>query len=102
MHLYTPPYLTAVPEVLYHKLTHNDKFLVLATDGLWDWLDPDTVVRLINDHQLGAQTLTHFEPKKNANLTQVLQNEKNLDCEDFLDFFNIYIGNSFFFTLSYT
>ena len=56
LHLYSPPYLTAMPEVLYHKLTHNDRFLVLATDGLWDWLDPDTVVRLINDHQLGTQT----------------------------------------------
>jgi pyruvate dehydrogenase phosphatase len=31
--LHTPPYLTALPEVLYHRLTPNDKFLVLATDG---------------------------------------------------------------------
>src|SRR5690349_5842679 len=35
--LLTPPYLTALPEVFYHRLTPNDKFLVLATDGLWEW-----------------------------------------------------------------
>lgn len=33
---YTPPYLTAKPEVQYHMLTPKDKFLVLASDGLWD------------------------------------------------------------------
>ena len=36
-HQHTPPYLTALPEVFYHKLTANDKFLVLASDGLWEW-----------------------------------------------------------------
>ncbi|KHJ93428.1 protein phosphatase 2C [Oesophagostomum dentatum] len=30
--LLSPPYLTVSPEVFYHKLTANDKFLVLATD----------------------------------------------------------------------
>ncbi|VDK84862.1 unnamed protein product [Litomosoides sigmodontis] len=46
----SPPYLICLPEVLHHKLTPNDHFLVLATDGLWDCLDPDTVVRLVFDH----------------------------------------------------
>jgi hypothetical protein len=32
-HLFTPPYLTCLPEVFYHQLTINDRFLVLATDG---------------------------------------------------------------------
>jgi pyruvate dehydrogenase phosphatase len=35
---HTPPYLSAKPEVQYHKLTPKDKFLVLASDGLWDVL----------------------------------------------------------------
>lgn len=35
---HTPPYLSAKPEVQYHKLTAKDKFLVLASDGLWDVL----------------------------------------------------------------
>uniref|UniRef100_A0A0N4WF69 PPM-type phosphatase domain-containing protein n=1 Tax=Haemonchus placei TaxID=6290 RepID=A0A0N4WF69_HAEPC len=62
--LFTPPYLTVSPEVFYHKLTANDKFLVLATDGLWEWLDPDTVVRLvlldIQERKLGEKS--HKKP----------------------------------------
>ncbi|VDM44435.1 unnamed protein product [Toxocara canis] len=69
--LYTPPYLTALPEVLYHRLTPNDRFLVLASDGLWEWLEPDIVVRLISDHALGAQTLTAYQPQPGITLAQV-------------------------------
>ncbi|WKX92851.1 hypothetical protein Q1695_010689 [Nippostrongylus brasiliensis] len=70
--LHTPPYLTVSPEVFYHKLTANDKFLVLATDGLWEWLDPDTVVRLVHDHTLGTMTLQPYQPKSSATLKEVL------------------------------
>lgn len=76
--LLTPPYLTASPEVFYHRLTGNDKFLVLATDGLWEWLDPDTVVRLINDHTLGTQTLSLYQPQIGLSLKEV-----NLFCLKF-------------------
>jgi pyruvate dehydrogenase phosphatase len=69
--LLTPPYLTAMPEVFYHKLTLNDKFLVIATDGLWEFLDPDSVVRLIHDHTLGTQTLSLYVPEQNASLLDV-------------------------------
>ncbi|XP_004704908.1 pyruvate dehydrogenase [acetyl-transferring]-phosphatase 2, mitochondrial [Echinops telfairi] len=47
---YTPPYLTAEPEVTYHRLRPQDRFLVLASDGLWDVLDNDAVVRLVVEH----------------------------------------------------
>ena len=40
----TPPYLTAVPEVTYHRLTPRDKFLILGSDGLWDMMTPMQVV----------------------------------------------------------
>ncbi len=39
----TPPYLTAVPEIKHRQLNYKDKFLVLATDGLFDLLPPDRV-----------------------------------------------------------
>ena len=58
-------------QVFYHKLTPNDKFLVLATDGLWDFLDPDTVVRLVHDHTLGTQTLQPYAPRSGVTLGQV-------------------------------
>lgn len=49
-HYYTPPYLTAKPEVTYHRLRRQDKFLVLASDGLWDMLGNEDVVRLVVGH----------------------------------------------------
>ncbi|CAI5437681.1 unnamed protein product [Caenorhabditis angaria] len=70
-HLLTPPYLSSSPEVFYHKLTANDKFLVLATDGLWEWLDPDTVVRLVHDHTLGTITQQPYVPKSGTTLNEV-------------------------------
>ena len=36
----TPPYLTAKPEVMSHRLSPRDKFLVIGSDGLWDMMTP--------------------------------------------------------------
>ncbi|CAD5206653.1 unnamed protein product [Bursaphelenchus okinawaensis] len=71
--LNSPPYLTAQPEVFYHKLTPNDKFLVIASDGLWEWLDPDTIVRLVRDHTLGTQTLSHYQPSPEKTLGEIVE-----------------------------
>uniref|UniRef100_A0A240SWW7 PPM-type phosphatase domain-containing protein n=1 Tax=Glossina morsitans morsitans TaxID=37546 RepID=A0A240SWW7_GLOMM len=60
-HYYTPPYLTAEPEVEHHKLTPNDKFLVIASDGLWDFLTPSQVVGLVGEHLSSKRIL---EPVK--------------------------------------
>lgn len=49
---HTPPYLTAEPEVTYHNLRRQDKFLVIASDGLWDMLSNEEVVNLVVGHQL--------------------------------------------------
>ncbi|XP_064485690.1 pyruvate dehydrogenase [acetyl-transferring]-phosphatase 1, mitochondrial-like [Ornithodoros turicata] len=53
----TPPYLTAKPEVTHHHLTPRDKFLVVASDGLWEQLQPHKVVKLVGQHTSGKQTL---------------------------------------------
>ncbi|CAN2389226.1 Pyruvate dehydrogenase acetyl-transferring -phosphatase 2 [Pristimantis euphronides] len=47
---HTPPYLTAIPEITYHKLRPQDKFLVMASDGLWDFLENQEVVRLVAEY----------------------------------------------------
>ena len=41
--LRSPPYLTAEPDVFHYKLEGNDKFVVLASDGLWDMLSNEEV-----------------------------------------------------------
>ncbi|WCJ27971.1 Protein phosphatase 2C family protein [Euphorbia peplus] len=39
--------LISHPEVSYRRLTTNDEFVVLATDGIWDVLSNDDVVRIV-------------------------------------------------------
>jgi len=56
-HYKTPPYLTARPEIIRHTLTPKDKFLVIASDGLWDLLSPTQVVRLVGEHMSGRVAL---------------------------------------------
>ena len=63
--LLTPPYVTARPEVQYRKFTlpssvpSSDsprstlRFLILATDGLWDELSNTDAVALVAGHQSG-------------------------------------------------
>lgn len=46
----TPPYLAAEPEVMSYQLQRTDKFLILATDGLWDMLSNEEAVEFVRDH----------------------------------------------------
>ncbi|KAF9125692.1 hypothetical protein BGW39_007219 [Mortierella sp. 14UC] len=44
----TPPYVTAKPVVRHHKIQpEKDRFLIMATDGLWDKLTSDEAVQLV-------------------------------------------------------
>lgn len=52
----TPPYVTAKPEIIHRRLNYKDKFLILATDGLWDLLSPERVVQLVGNHLNGQQS----------------------------------------------
>lgn len=60
MNYYSPPYLIAEPEIRYHRLSSKDKFMVLATDGLWEMIDSETVVRLVGEHMEGKETKDKF------------------------------------------
>jgi serine/threonine protein phosphatase PrpC len=31
----TPPYLTAMPDITQHRRSSNDRFLIIASDGVW-------------------------------------------------------------------
>lgn len=69
---HTPPYLTALPDVTYHRLTPRDKFLVIASDGLWDLVSPLQVVRLVGEHMSGKVTLSPFRmPRNNMRIAEI-------------------------------
>ncbi|KAJ8877441.1 hypothetical protein PR048_021896 [Dryococelus australis] len=81
---HTPPYLTACPEVMHHHLTPRDKFLVIASDGLWDLVSPLQVVRLVGEHMSGKVTLSPFRmPRKNMRIADInkllLQRKEGLE-----------------------
>ena len=44
---HTPPYLTAEPEMSHQELTKDDKFVVIASDGLWERLSNEQVVDIV-------------------------------------------------------
>uniref|UniRef100_T1IYH4 PPM-type phosphatase domain-containing protein n=1 Tax=Strigamia maritima TaxID=126957 RepID=T1IYH4_STRMM len=69
---HTPPYLTARPEVTYHRLMPRDRFLVMATDGLWDQISVHKVIHLVGEYMRGRQTLDLLQlPNKNMKLREV-------------------------------
>ncbi|XP_017091477.1 pyruvate dehydrogenase [acetyl-transferring]-phosphatase 1, mitochondrial [Drosophila bipectinata] len=66
---YTPPYLTARPDVQQHQLGPNDKFLVIASDGLWDFLSPSEVVSLVGEHIDSKKILEPMRLPEGDNVT---------------------------------
>lgn len=55
---HTPPYLSAQPDVFHYRLTPRDKFMVIASDGLWDMMSPHQVVKLVGEHMMGKVFFT--------------------------------------------
>ncbi|THV08299.1 protein serine/threonine phosphatase 2C [Dendrothele bispora CBS 962.96] len=57
--LKTPPYVTAKPVVTHRKLDFENpaslRFMVIATDGLWDELSSEEVVSLVGGHLAGLK-----------------------------------------------
>jgi len=50
---YTPPYITATPEVQIRTLQPGvDEFLILATDGLWDMMSSQDAVDIVSAYLL--------------------------------------------------
>ncbi|KAI3371401.1 hypothetical protein L3Q82_023994, partial [Scortum barcoo] len=60
----TPPYLDVAPEITYHKLRPQDRFLILGTDGLWDELGSEEAVRLVGEHLCGVHLQAPVSPSE--------------------------------------
>lgn len=69
----TPPYLTAEPEISYHLITPRDRFLIIATDGIWDFMTSTQAVKLVGEHMIGKIFLQPFFPKRNLKLSEISQ-----------------------------
>ena len=39
--------ITAEPEIIEFEKTENDKFIVLASDGVWEYLSNEEVMRIV-------------------------------------------------------
>lgn len=69
---HSPPYLTAKPDVFHHILTIRDRFLIIATDGLWEQMLPHKVVKFVGEHMSGKQTLDLLKlPRKHMKLEEI-------------------------------
>ncbi|CAG7848522.1 [Pyruvate dehydrogenase [acetyl-transferring]]-phosphatase 1, mitochondrial Short=PDP 1; AltName: Full=Phosphatase two C protein 5; AltName: Full=Protein phosphatase 2C homolog 5; Short=PP2C-5; AltName: Full=Protein phosphatase of PDH protein 1; AltName: Full=Pyruvate dehydrogenase complex phosphatase 1; Short=PDC phosphatase 1; Flags: Precursor [Serendipita indica DSM 11827] len=86
--LLTPPYVTARPEVQYRKFTLPSsapssnsprstlRFLILATDGLWDELSNTDAVALVAGHQSGYRgSIPRGELTKRIPTTEDISNK---------------------------
>lgn len=57
---HTPPYLNAKPEVTTYNLHHNDRFIILASDGLWESMSNEKAVEIVGDHLVGMAMRHRF------------------------------------------
>ena len=68
----TPPYLSNIPEVFHYKLLPRDRFMILASDGLWEQLNISQIVRLVGEHLSGKITLTPLKlPRRPLKFKQI-------------------------------
>ena len=44
------------PELVYHKVVEDDEYLVLATDGVWEFLEAEDVLAVVDRHYLAGQS----------------------------------------------
>jgi pyruvate dehydrogenase phosphatase len=52
---YTPPYVLHRPDIYHLKLDPSDKFVILATDGVWDFLSDEQAVNIVKSSASAAE-----------------------------------------------
>ena len=79
--------LISVPEVSYYRITNQDQFVVLATDGIWDVLSNKQVVTIVASAPRSSAAKLLVESAIQAWRTK-LPNSKLDDCSAVCLFFN--------------
>ncbi|ORZ34255.1 phosphatase 2C-like domain-containing protein [Catenaria anguillulae PL171] len=69
----TPPYVTAHPEAVEYVLDENDRFMVLATDGLWERATNDQVIDMVGEY-LARQEKGHWAHQDKNAAAHVVRN----------------------------
>lgn len=95
-YLGTAPYISCIPSVLHLQLSSNDRFLVLSSDGLYQYFSNEEVVAHItwfmekvpegDPAQYLIAELLFRAAKKNGELTYLIYVENKLVCSWLLHF----------------
>lgn len=64
------PFVTCMPDIFRYKLTDDDKFIVLACDGLWDVLSNQDVINFVLENCYDA--ITNSRINKHINVAKRL------------------------------
>ncbi|KAI7748313.1 hypothetical protein M8C21_032900 [Ambrosia artemisiifolia] len=80
--------IIAVPDVSYHRLTPNDQFVVLASDGVWDVLSNNTVASIVWGAESEESAAKAVVVAATAAWKQKFPSSKRDDCSVVCLFFN--------------
>ena len=56
-------------QIIYHRLQGNNKFMLLSSDGLFDFLNEDSASKLVIEHMGGRRALQPFVVAPNSGVT---------------------------------
>lgn len=66
-HMLTSDGVIPIPTINRIVLKQTDKWLIIATDGVWDWLDERELNTLIDKNEFSAQNLAQSIVKESLN-----------------------------------
>jgi pyruvate dehydrogenase phosphatase len=56
-------------QIIHHRLQGNNKFMLLSSDGLFDFLDEESASKLVIEHMGGRRALQPFAVAANSGVT---------------------------------
>jgi pyruvate dehydrogenase phosphatase len=87
--VFTGPYIDYKPQVSHFKRLKDDRYLILATDGMWDELNDEEVERISKNHQgqrlvdgLFSGCLYKINERNNTTLERLEKMHERRDLHD--------------------